>query len=137
MTKYVIRRIIQAIPRSEVDREIKRGPGGLRDIEFAVQLLQLVHGRGDERLRLPGTLEALRALIAGGYVGLADGEELLRGYRFLRVDLERGIGPTAVVVLDASGKETDHPTDHSNRADRITGRPPNGCKEKSEQESTG
>jgi glutamate-ammonia-ligase adenylyltransferase len=79
------RRIIEAIPRSEVDREIKRGPGGLRDIEFAVQLLQLVHGRGDERLRLPGTLEALRALIAGGYVGLADGEELLRGYRFLRV----------------------------------------------------
>jgi glutamate-ammonia-ligase adenylyltransferase len=79
------RRIIQAIPVSEVDREIKRGPGGLRDIEFAVQLLQLVHGRADETLRSPSTLEALRALIAGGYVGLADGEELLRGYRFLRV----------------------------------------------------
>jgi glutamate-ammonia-ligase adenylyltransferase len=79
------RRIVEAIPRSEVDREIKRGPGGLRDIEFAVQLLQLVHGRGDETLRSPTTLEALRALIAGGYVGLADGEQLLRAYRFLRV----------------------------------------------------
>ena len=37
--------------RTSADREIKRGPGGLRDIEFAVQLLQLVHGRGDESLR--------------------------------------------------------------------------------------
>ncbi|WP_433079317.1 bifunctional [glutamine synthetase] adenylyltransferase/[glutamine synthetase]-adenylyl-L-tyrosine phosphorylase [Dactylosporangium sp. CA-052675] len=79
------RRIIEAIPRAEVDREIKRGPGGLRDIEFAVQLLQLVHGRADESLRTPTTLAALRALIEGGYVGLADGEALLRAYRFLRV----------------------------------------------------
>ncbi|MEV6928071.1 bifunctional [glutamine synthetase] adenylyltransferase/[glutamine synthetase]-adenylyl-L-tyrosine phosphorylase [Dactylosporangium sp. NPDC051485] len=79
------RRIIEAIPRAEVDREIKRGPGGLRDIEFAVQLLQLVHGRADESLRTPSTLAGLRALIEGGHVGLADGEALLRAYRFLRV----------------------------------------------------
>ncbi|GGO16739.1 bifunctional [glutamine synthetase] adenylyltransferase/[glutamine synthetase]-adenylyl-L-tyrosine phosphorylase [Micromonospora parathelypteridis] len=78
------RRIIDHIPPKELDREIKRGPGGLRDIEFAVQLLQLVHGRGDELLRAPGTIPALRALVAGGYVGRADGEALLRGYRFLR-----------------------------------------------------
>lgn len=78
------RRIIDNVPAKELDREIKRGPGGLRDIEFAVQLLQLVHGRVDESLRLPGTLPALRALVAGGYVGRQDGETLLRGYRFLR-----------------------------------------------------
>ncbi|WP_036372672.1 bifunctional [glutamine synthetase] adenylyltransferase/[glutamine synthetase]-adenylyl-L-tyrosine phosphorylase [Micromonospora sp. ATCC 39149] len=78
------RRIIDNIPPKELEREIKRGPGGLRDIEFAVQLLQLVHGRGDETLRVPGTIPALRALVAGGYVGRADGEALLRGYRFLR-----------------------------------------------------
>ncbi|MEV0156858.1 bifunctional [glutamine synthetase] adenylyltransferase/[glutamine synthetase]-adenylyl-L-tyrosine phosphorylase [Micromonospora sp. NPDC050686] len=78
------RRIIENIPPKELDREIKRGPGGLRDIEFAVQLLQLVHGRGDESLRVGGTVPALRALVAGGYVGRADGEALLRGYRFLR-----------------------------------------------------
>ena len=78
------RRIIDNIPPKELEREIKRGPGGLRDIEFAVQLLQLVHGRGDESLRAPGTIPALRALVAGGYVGRADGEALLRGYRFLR-----------------------------------------------------
>ncbi|MEU7996120.1 bifunctional [glutamine synthetase] adenylyltransferase/[glutamine synthetase]-adenylyl-L-tyrosine phosphorylase [Micromonospora sp. NPDC049060] len=78
------RKIIDNIPPKELEREIKRGPGGLRDIEFAVQLLQLVHGRGDEALRVPGTIPALRALVAGGYVGRADGEALLRGYRFLR-----------------------------------------------------
>ncbi len=78
------RRIIDAIPRQEADREIKRGPGGLRDIEFAVQLLQLVHGRADEALRSPSTLEALRSLVAGGYVGRTDGEALDRAYQFLR-----------------------------------------------------
>ncbi|XVU27218.1 bifunctional [glutamine synthetase] adenylyltransferase/[glutamine synthetase]-adenylyl-L-tyrosine phosphorylase [Actinoplanes sp. CA-054009] len=78
------RKIIENVPANQVDREIKRGPGGLRDIEFAVQLLQLVHGRVDETLRSGGTLPALRALVAGGYVGREDGETLLRGYRFLR-----------------------------------------------------
>jgi [glutamine synthetase] adenylyltransferase / [glutamine synthetase]-adenylyl-L-tyrosine phosphorylase len=78
------RKIIANVPKDRLDREIKRGPGGLRDIEFAVQLLQLVHGRIDETLREAGTLPALRALVAGGYVGRQDGETLLRGYRFLR-----------------------------------------------------
>jgi glutamate-ammonia-ligase adenylyltransferase len=78
------RRIIDAVPAGELDREIKRGPGGLRDIEFAVQLLQMVHGRVDESLRSPSTLEGLRALTDGGYVGRVDGEALGRAYRFLR-----------------------------------------------------
>jgi glutamate-ammonia-ligase adenylyltransferase len=78
-------RIIDNLPVKERDREIKRGPGGLRDIEFAVQLLQLVHGRGDEGLRSPSTLDALRALTEGGYVGRADGEALVAAYRFLRL----------------------------------------------------
>jgi glutamate-ammonia-ligase adenylyltransferase len=78
------RRIVDSVPPKERDREIKRGPGGLRDIEFAVQLLQLVHGRGDERLRSSSTLDALRALVEGGYVGRRDGEALVAAYRFLR-----------------------------------------------------
>ncbi|MPZ25225.1 MAG: bifunctional [glutamine synthetase] adenylyltransferase/[glutamine synthetase]-adenylyl-L-tyrosine phosphorylase [Micromonosporaceae bacterium] len=78
------RRIVESVSRQQADREIKRGPGGLRDIEFAVQLLQLVHGRGDESLRRAGTLPALRALVAGGYVGRSDGEALIAAYRFLR-----------------------------------------------------
>ena len=42
------------------DREVKRGRGGIRDIEFAVQLLQLVHGRLDPDLRSPTTLDGAR-----------------------------------------------------------------------------
>jgi glutamate-ammonia-ligase adenylyltransferase len=66
------------------DRELKLGPGGLRDVEFAVQLLQLVHGRADDTLRSPTTLVALGALSAGGYVGRDDAAALMSAYRFLR-----------------------------------------------------
>jgi glutamate-ammonia-ligase adenylyltransferase len=65
-------------------REIKLGRGGIRDIEFAVQLLQLVHGRDDATLRAPGTLAALEALAAGGYVARPDADGLAGAYRFLR-----------------------------------------------------
>ncbi|MDO8306995.1 MAG: bifunctional [glutamine synthetase] adenylyltransferase/[glutamine synthetase]-adenylyl-L-tyrosine phosphorylase, partial [Actinomycetota bacterium] len=54
------------------------------DVEFAVQLLQLVHGRGDEALRSPTTIEALHALIDGGYVGRRDGAAMEEAYQFLR-----------------------------------------------------
>src|ERR1700722_11590888 len=47
------RRVEQSLPASQAGRELKLGPGGLRDIEFAVQLLQLVHGRTDDALRSP------------------------------------------------------------------------------------
>src|SRR5690606_11235850 len=78
------RRIIDNVPPKDREREIKRGPGGLRDIEFAVQLLQLVHGRGDENLRSGSTLDALRPLIEHGYGGPRDGDALVAAYRFLR-----------------------------------------------------
>ena len=70
--------------RGLLDREVKRGHGGIRDVEFTVQLLQLVHGRHDELLRVPNTLEALAALAEGGYVAADDAEALTSGYRFLR-----------------------------------------------------
>jgi glutamate-ammonia-ligase adenylyltransferase len=78
------RRVVENLPARDADRELKLGPGGLRDIEFAVQLLQLVHGRADETLRGPGTLAALAALAAGGYVGRQDAANLADSYRFLR-----------------------------------------------------
>jgi [glutamine synthetase] adenylyltransferase / [glutamine synthetase]-adenylyl-L-tyrosine phosphorylase len=79
------RRVVDSLPAAGASREIKLGPGGLRDIEFAVQLLQLVHGRADETLRDPATLPALAALAAGGYVGRQDAASLADAYRFLRV----------------------------------------------------
>ncbi|GAA1104257.1 bifunctional [glutamine synthetase] adenylyltransferase/[glutamine synthetase]-adenylyl-L-tyrosine phosphorylase [Kitasatospora arboriphila] len=78
------RRVVDAIPATELDRQLKLGPGGLRDVEFAVQLLQLVHGRTDPSLRSGNTLQALQALSAGGYVGRADAASLDTAYRFLR-----------------------------------------------------
>ncbi len=78
------RRVVETIPAAEVDRQLKLGPGGLRDVEFAVQLLQLVHGRADTSLRSGTTLDALEALAAGGYVGRADAAQLDEAYRFLR-----------------------------------------------------
>jgi [glutamine synthetase] adenylyltransferase / [glutamine synthetase]-adenylyl-L-tyrosine phosphorylase len=71
--------------RAGGDRQVKLGPGGLRDIEFAVQLLQLVHGRHDPGLRSGSTLVALDRLTAAGFVGRADAAQLADAYRFLRL----------------------------------------------------
>ncbi|MGH8971900.1 MAG: bifunctional [glutamine synthetase] adenylyltransferase/[glutamine synthetase]-adenylyl-L-tyrosine phosphorylase [Acidimicrobiia bacterium] len=70
--------------RGLAEREIKRGRGGLRDVEFAVQLLQLVHGRHDPGIRSPNTLEALDQLGRAGYVDKAQVRTLDASYRFLR-----------------------------------------------------
>ncbi|RSM60081.1 bifunctional [glutamine synthetase] adenylyltransferase/[glutamine synthetase]-adenylyl-L-tyrosine phosphorylase [Kibdelosporangium aridum] len=78
------RRVEDHVPAELLERELKLGRGGLRDVEFAVQLLQLVHGRSDESLRLGSTTAALAALGAGGYVGRADAAGLGESYRFLR-----------------------------------------------------
>jgi [glutamine synthetase] adenylyltransferase / [glutamine synthetase]-adenylyl-L-tyrosine phosphorylase len=78
------RRVVDHIPAHEAERQLKLGTGGLRDVEFAVQLLQLVHGRADTTLRDGATLSALDALTRGGYVGREDGERLHEAYSFLR-----------------------------------------------------
>jgi glutamate-ammonia-ligase adenylyltransferase len=83
------RRVVEHIPVGIAERDIKLGRGGLRDVEFAVQLLQLVHGRGDESLRVPETLPALQALRDGGYVGVDDAVSLIDAYRFLRATEHR------------------------------------------------
>ncbi len=78
-------RVTENIADSEVDAQIKLGPGGLRDIEFTVQLLQLVHGRSDESLRHRDTLGAIAALAAGSYIGRSEADAFSRHYRFLRL----------------------------------------------------
>jgi glutamate-ammonia-ligase adenylyltransferase len=79
------RRVEAHIPAADAERQLKLGAGGLRDVEFTVQLLQLVHGRLDESIRSPNTLGALRALAAAGYVGRDDAAKLSVCYRFLRL----------------------------------------------------
>ncbi len=78
-------RVISLLPAEDAKYDVKQSSGGLRDVEFSVQLLQLVHGRADERLRTPKTLDGLAALVEYGYIGRKDGEQLNQAYRFERV----------------------------------------------------
>lgn len=78
-------RVIENVPDELRDRELKLGRGGLRDVEFAVQLLQMVHGRYDEKLRRRSTVAALEALIEEGYVGREDGASMIDSYEFMRL----------------------------------------------------
>ena len=64
--------------------ELKLGVGGLRDIEFSIQFLQLVHGRNDIQIRQRSTLGALGALSARGYIARTDAAHLREAYAFLR-----------------------------------------------------
>ncbi|MEZ5262523.1 MAG: bifunctional [glutamine synthetase] adenylyltransferase/[glutamine synthetase]-adenylyl-L-tyrosine phosphorylase [Acidimicrobiales bacterium] len=66
------------------EREVKRGRGGIRDVEMAVQILQFVHGPADPAIRSRTTLVALGQLARRGYVDEADAEHLATAYRYLR-----------------------------------------------------
>ncbi|MCM3662138.1 bifunctional [glutamine synthetase] adenylyltransferase/[glutamine synthetase]-adenylyl-L-tyrosine phosphorylase [Georgenia satyanarayanai] len=79
------RRVEDTIPVAEAERQLKLGRGGLRDVEFTVQLLQLVHGRTDEAIRTAGTLDAIARLAETGYIGRDPAERLDECYRYLRV----------------------------------------------------
>jgi glutamate-ammonia-ligase adenylyltransferase len=78
--------------RMEVERtgtgtkgaHVKLGSGGIVDIEFLVQYLQLRHGRTHAALRTPNTLQALRTLAAEGLLPAAEATVLEESYRFLR-----------------------------------------------------
>lgn len=78
-------RVMDNIALRDKEREIKLGAGGLRDVEFSVQLLQLVHGKTDENLHVHGTEDAITALRDGVYIGRSDAEELANAYRYLRL----------------------------------------------------
>lgn len=77
-------RVLEHIPATELDRQIKLGPGGLRDVEFTAQLLQLVHGRTDESVRQRDTISAIEALREAGYIGRGEAQSFADSYRFLR-----------------------------------------------------
>jgi glutamate-ammonia-ligase adenylyltransferase len=89
-------RVTDNIPPDERDIQVKLGPGGLRDIEFTIQLLQLVHGQHDDQVRQTATLPALVALAAQGYIGRVEAAEFSRDYRFLRL-LEHRLQLTRLV----------------------------------------
>jgi glutamate-ammonia-ligase adenylyltransferase len=82
-------------PDEDPDFHLKLGPGGLSDVEFLTQLLQLRHGGHDPTLRVPGTIDALRRLEKAGHLTSADHITLTDSYLFctrvrLRLHLQSG-----------------------------------------------
>ena len=80
--KHVLRTARRS--KSHEANDVKLGPGGIRDIEFSVQLLQLVHGSADPSVRAPATIDALLQLVSGGYIAEEDAAGLSVAYRWLR-----------------------------------------------------
>jgi len=77
-------RVLENIPQDEREREVKLGRGGLRDIEFTVQLMQLVHGVAPVEVRAPDTLTAIERLTESGFMGRNDAAEFSQLYQSLR-----------------------------------------------------
>jgi len=82
--RHLRKRVLENIPTAERAWNIKLGRGGLRDVEFTAQLMQLVHGVGDESLRITDTLGALDALADAGLLAREDRTRLRQHYIFLR-----------------------------------------------------
>ena len=88
-------------------KNVKLGFGGLADIEFAVQIIQLMHGKKFPRLRQTNTLSALKSFVALGLIDQDMAEELQDSYLFLR-NLEcalRIIRQTPTNTLPKDNKE--------------------------------
>lgn len=82
-------RAMKALIEAEVQKRdladhLKLGPGGIREIEFIVQLQQLIRGGREPALRVPGLLPALTALVEHGHLQPAAASALRGAYGFLR-----------------------------------------------------
>ncbi|MCO5297676.1 MAG: hypothetical protein M9921_12540 [Fimbriimonadaceae bacterium] len=87
LSEFALQEILATRRRIEEhapEDDLKRGSGGIRDIEFLTQVLQMVYGHADASVREPATCDALRALVKAGRIPDSDGEALIDAYRFLR-----------------------------------------------------
>jgi glutamate-ammonia-ligase adenylyltransferase len=64
--------------------DLKRGRGGIREVEFFVQIQQMIHGGRDPSVRAPATLDAIAALVAAGRLDAETARQLADAYRLLR-----------------------------------------------------
>ena len=74
----------EALGTDELDRDVKLGRGGIREIEFVVQTLQFIHGGRHAFLQETSTMKALRALAELELIPQKEVVDLDRAYRFLR-----------------------------------------------------
>lgn len=121
---HELKRAIEQRTRSEGDGhvDVKTGPGGIRDVEFAVQFLQLLHGGRRPEVRAGNTLDAITALRDSDILTRQDAEELADAYRFLRrvenrlqlwADLQRHRLPTKSASRDAFAAGLGYASDRS------------------------
>ena len=94
-----IRQMRGRLEQTVAGGNLKRGPGGIVDIEFLVQMLQRKYGRHAPEIRCPNTLQALRALHEAGYLAEEDFQFLSSSYRFLRT-LESRLRLTSLTPRD-------------------------------------
>lgn len=76
--------IAAEVQRRELAEDLKLGPGGIREVEFLVQSLQLIRGGREAGLRSRSLLAAMSALTAAGHIAPATAAKLAAAYRFLR-----------------------------------------------------
>ncbi len=74
----------QRIEELSKEGDLKRGRGGIRDVEFLVQILQLLHAQDRPELQMRPTLPAIRALEDAFLLDTATAQSLREGYTFLR-----------------------------------------------------
>ncbi len=93
--------------------DLKRGRGGIREVEFFVQIQQMVHGGRDPSVRAPATLDAIEALVAADRLDWSDAKELAGTYRLLRTiehrvqmvdDAQTHLLPAEAEALDNVGR---------------------------------
>jgi glutamate-ammonia-ligase adenylyltransferase len=101
--------------RSKGPQDLKLGPGGLSDVEWTAQLLQLRHGVRRKALRVPNTLSALRGLRDEALITQADWETLdnayrllthLRNHQFLQTGVGSDVAASPTETLQATMRET-------------------------------
>jgi len=89
--------------------DLKRGRGGIREVEFFVQIQQMIHGGRDPAVRAPATLDAIEALQAAGHLSVEAAAELGDAYRLLRTvehrvqmvdDAQTHVLPSEAAALD-------------------------------------
>jgi glutamate-ammonia-ligase adenylyltransferase len=98
---------------------IKTGRGGMVDVEFAVQYLQLKHGCRFPELRTTSTVVALKEISSLGLLGENDAETMLSGYKFLR-KLENRLR----IIHDYSVNDLGGPRNYINKLARRLGYDP-------------
>ncbi len=90
--------------------DVKRGRGGIREMEFFAQIHQLIHGGREPALRAPATLDALAALARSGRIAPVDTDRLAGAYRLLRTIEHRlqMVDDRQTHILPADPEELDN-----------------------------